>query len=240
MKKLPLALSALALALTLGAAGSAQATLLADLIGGQSITAGDKVFDQWSLLFQDTSDRHTVNTSNIDVTALSDGGMNPGPGLSFSIMNNEFSVTGDGTYAYTDFTFGFHVSTLGTLKIKDNSLTLTNVGLINNTDDLGAFILETVGTSASASDLGMENVEFSELVPVGSTSKLTDSASFAPQDDIYVTKNILVWATDPTETASLTGFSQRFSQIPEPGTLLLFIPAMAALVGVRRRKATTA
>jgi len=27
-----------------------------------------------------------------------------------------------------------------------------------------------------------------------------------------VTKNILVWATDMTDTASLTGFTQRFSQ----------------------------
>jgi len=78
------------------------------------------------------------------------------------------------------------------------------------------------------------------LVPDPTFLKSTDSASFAPQDDIYVTKNILVWATDPNETASLTGFSQRFSQIPEPGTLLLFVPAMAALVAVRRRKTTTA
>ena len=240
MKRLPLTLSALALALTLSVAGSAQATLLTDLFNGQSITAGDKVFDQWSLIFQGTSDGHTVNTSNINVTALNDGGMNPGPGLSFSILNGEFNVTGDGIYAYTDFTFGFHVSTLGNLKIKDNSLHLESGSLSGITTDLGMFILENVGTSAGAKDLGTKNVQFSDLVPDPTFLKSTDSASFAPQDDIYVTKNILVWATDPNETASLTGFSQRFSQIPEPGTLLLFVPAMAALVAVRRRKTTTA
>jgi len=240
MKKPP-TLRALALLLALAASGSAQATILTDLFNGGSITAGDKVFDQWTLNFQSTSDGHFVNTNNIDVTALTDGGMNPGPGLSFSILNNEFSVTGDAIYAFTDFTFGFHVSTLGNLKIKGNSLGLESGSLSGITTDLGMFIKEDVGTSAGASDLAKnKNVEFSELVGVGSTSKLLDSASFTPQDEIFVTKNILVWATDPGETANLTGFSQRFSQVPEPGTLLLFVPAMAALVGVRRRKATTA
>jgi len=245
MKKPP-TLRALALVLALVASGSAQAIPLTDLFNGGSITAGDKVFDQWTSIFQGTSDGHIVNTNNIDVTALNDGGMNPGPGLSFSILNNEFSVTGDGIYAYTDFTFGFHVSTLGNLKIKDNSLNLVGGVLSGMTSDLGFYILEDVGTSAGASNLGTKNVEFSWLDDPNNpgnplfTSNFSDSASFTPQDEIFVTKNILVWATDPGETANLTGFSQRFSQVPEPGTLLLFVPALAALVGVRRRKTTTA
>jgi len=246
MKKPP-PLRALALLLALAASGSAQAIPLTDLLAqGGSIMAGDKLFDQWTSS-QVTSGRHTVNTDNIDVTALTDGGMNPGPGLSFSILNNEFSVTGDGIYAFTDFTFGFHVSTLGNLKIKDNSLNLVGGVLSGMTSDLGFYILEDVGTSAGASNLGTKNVEYSWLFDDPNnpgnplfTSKLSDSASFTPQDEIFVTKNILVWATDPGETANLTGFSQRFSQVPEPGTLLLFVPALAALVGVRRRKATTA
>jgi hypothetical protein len=80
------------------------------------------VFDRWGVLYQDSSDGHLVNTRNIDVIALDDGGMNPGPGLAFNILNNEFSVTGDGIYAFLDFSFGFHVSTSGSMMINGNSL----------------------------------------------------------------------------------------------------------------------
>jgi len=242
MKKLP-PLRALALLLALAASGSAQAIPLTNLFGGQSITAGDKLFNQWTLIGQDKSDGTTVKTDNIDVTALGPIGtdpLNPGPGLSFSILNNEFSVNGDSIYAYLDFKFGFHVSVLDpTLKIKDNSLMLTGYNLGTPTDDLGVYIKEDIN-SVTGSPLGTKNVGADYLVGKGLTEKLTDAASFNPQSEIFVTKNILVWATDPLETASLTGFTQRFSQVPEPGTLLLFVPAMAALVGIRRRKTTTA
>lgn len=244
--KNPPTLKALALVLALAASGSAQATLLTDLFNGGSITAGDKVFDQWTSIFQGTSDGHTVNTNNIDVTALGPIGldpMNPGPGLSFSILNGEFNVTGDGIYAYTDFTFGFHVSVLNPhLKIKDNSLTMVDAFISyapDQNNDNGSYILEKVGTAAGLNDLGTKNVEFS-LLNDALTSNLTDSAAFAPQNEIWVTKNILVWATDVGDNAGVTNFTQRFSQVPEPGTLLLFVPALAALVGVRRRKTTTA
>jgi hypothetical protein len=96
----------LALALAV-AAGGAQAIPLSELLRpGGSITAGDKLFDNWSVIFQDSSTAgRVVNTTNIDVSALNDGGLNPGPGLKFDILNSEFSVTGDGLYAYLDFTF---------------------------------------------------------------------------------------------------------------------------------------
>ena len=58
-----------------------QATFLTSLLNGQSITAGDKLFDQWEALFEDSSDFIPVNTDNIEVTALNDGGLNPGPGF---------------------------------------------------------------------------------------------------------------------------------------------------------------
>jgi len=242
MKKPP-PLRALALLLALAASGSAQAIPLTDLFAGQSITAGDKLFNQWTLLFQDKSDGTTVKTDNIDVTALNDGGMNPGPGLSFNILNGEFNVSGDGILAYLDFMFGFHVSVLDpTLKIKDNSLTMGNAFISYTPDqnnDNGSYIKEKIGTAAGQNDLGAKNVEFS-LLNDALTSKLTDSAAFAPQNEIWVTKNILVWATDVGDSAGFNSFTQRFSQVPEPGTLLLFVPAMAALVGIRRRKTTTA
>jgi hypothetical protein len=233
MKKLNLALSALALAF----AGGAQAIPLADLLAGDSITANDKVFDQWRVIFEDPA--LTVDPTNIQVTALTDGGTDPGPGLRFTVSNGALNIVGDGLYAYIDYMFGFHVQSLGA-PIKDNSLSLGE-SFITASGDNGVYIQELVGTNPASvedwalADLGIKEVEFSYLDGTGTTENLTDSASFTPQQEIWVSKNILVWASDIDETAGIVAFDQRFSQVPEPSTLLLMGLSIAGMAFRRAR-----
>ena len=228
----------LVVALLLASAG-ARAIPLSDLYAGGSLTAGNVLqFDQFKLVYQNRSTGVSVpDPTRIEVRALDDGGTNPGPGLNFTV-GNEFTVNGDGLYAFIDYTLGFRVTTLnGQPIIEDNLLTI-NEGFIyramTGTQDLGMAIVEKL-SDAFGNQLVEKYVEFSELgTPYAFTSVLTDHAAWKPGvNEVFVEKNILVWSANRGDIASLERFEQRFS-IPEPSSLLLFNLALAGLGLIRR------
>ena len=230
--------------------GSAQAALLSDLIAnGTSITAGDKVFADWSLIFEGTSDGREGLAQYVDVVGIDEPGADYG--LRFNFLQGAFNVIGDGEYAYLDFMFGFSVTaTAPGMRISGSSLAFGGGGAFNSWQvdgefDVGVYVRETVGTSAEDDDLATKDIEFSRLqsdldeIPFQEFVKLSDSASFDPQAKIWVTKNILVWAQDEDDGAGLFGFEQRFSQtsVPEPASLALLGIGLFGLAAARKRKA---
>lgn len=233
-------IKALFLGMLLFSTTAAQAVPLADLLDGGSITAGDKLFDSWQLLFYDSSEvGRTLDAGNIDVEALTTGNF----GLRFSVTNDELSINGDGNYAYLDLMFGFRVSVLDPAwRIKDATLALMDGALTWNPDgttDVGMYIQEKIGSAPEQDNRGQLAVEFSQL----------DDAQFADLEavldvsalsEIWVTKNILVWAADQGDRANLLGIDQSFSQtqtvVPEPGTVTLMLLGVAGLVTARKKK----
>lgn len=70
------------------------------------------------------------------------------------------------------------------------------------------------------------------------TQDLFDNTVFAPASEIWITKNILLEATDFMNMAELRSFEQRFSQtadIPEPSSLILLSLGVLGLL-VRRNQ----
>lgn len=245
MKKLLTTLAGLLL--SAGLVTSAHAVALSELINqGGTIQAGDKEFSAFELLFTDSSDAGTdfdAILDNIDVTAIDDGSLNPGPGLLFSVLNNALSVTGDDVFAYLDLSFGFMVSVLDPgMRINGNQLRIDGSLTRNPTtvNDLGFFVQETIFNAPGGTQVAFNSAEFSVLDNDPVKSDIQNSVGIALASSLWVEKNIFVWATESDETAQMSSFSQRFAQVettvPEPGALALFGIGALGLWGSRRRR----
>ncbi len=102
----------------------ALATPLSDLIGGNSLTVGDKEFVNWSL----GSNVDGFDLSEIYVTGNNTDPLNPGIIYDTS---NALSVSGDNEDTYLNFSFDVQ-TTSGLALIKDNSLEITSYSFSGN------------------------------------------------------------------------------------------------------------
>ena len=128
MKKVLLSLCVVALAfIWVGTAQANSISILYDLAGGQTVTAVDKLFDQWwfdnpnpSIPGQTPPSPEEVIAQNIQVTPLLDGGLDPGPGLDFNVLNNALGVTDGNPIAFSFFCTTTFVHPPGDLFIEND------------------------------------------------------------------------------------------------------------------------
>lgn len=225
-----------------GAAPLQAAYVFQDLLDGDTIIAGDKLFSDFRIEFLSLGGPVTApDYSQIMVEALTDGGLEPGPGLRFD-FNDQMRVAGVTDVSsglelleFIDLTWSFDVTVLDPrLRIKDNLLVLA-AALTDPVLDAGVFVREDV-YGPNGDPVALKTAELSFLEPGPLVSDLIDSANFGPFSTISVTKNLFVGASLTGEVANAISVTQRFSQtVPVPASGLLLMLGLAGLAVTRRK-----
>jgi hypothetical protein len=213
---------------------SSYATFLSVLIDSKgSITANDKIFSNFAVVADSTTNGGIVDLSKIDVTPLNNDPLDPGLNFAAPLdaIGTPFAHQGPSS---ASLSFSFDVQTIDHRPlIKDNSLILTGFAFDAGP---GAFILVSEDlTNAAGKAIGHKLTFAQPGEQPGSSANHSDVAVFTPTDFVHVVKSITVQGPLTNYGAFLTGFQQRFSQVPEPSGLALGLVALFGGVFALRR-----
>ncbi len=217
----------------------AQAISLQDLFDGQSITANDKLFDNFVLL-QNFNPPLGSNVSDIVVTALTGDPSNPG----LRYEGNGALLSQQGFLAQFAFSYRVSVDDPTQFLIKDNTLDLTDFSFGTNVTGGKIVIIENVGTTFLNNDLVADKRVEADEVNGGDPPVTVPLTS--QEEEIFVVTTIgllgsLIVPGAMNGDIEVISFEQRFSQapqgvsgppggvIPEPGTLSLLGIGLAGL-----------
>jgi hypothetical protein len=218
---------------------------LQNLFDGGTLTIYDKVFYGWSYtLYNYTTE---PDFSLIDVIPLADDPLNPGIRY---VANNQLSASVDGIpnvsngEGYLELDFSFFVSTVSEKPlIKDNSLEITDYSYTFNNGSGFISLSENVYEDARSNFITYKYVYWDQgCISNPGSCTLSDQKEFAYQSSLWVNNYLVVSAyydgqNGGSALVSLDSFDQRFSQVPEPTTMLLLGTGLVGVAGaVRRRK----
>ena len=200
----------------------ASAVLLSDLIARQgSVVSGDKLFDNFKLTITPiTAGFYVADPAAIDVQAKTFG---PDYGIQFA--GPMFASSGAAVALLLEFD----------ATVTDSTKYLHDIGLAFNGVATGS---QGVTSVTETIFLPNTNTAVAQAY-VAAPAPLSDHIVFsspapAPLQKVHVVKDIKLIA-GPDGIASISFIRQSFSQVPEPGSLLMLATGVAGLLGLRRR-----
>jgi hypothetical protein len=200
--------------------GSANAAIvpLSDLLNGQTITSGDKIFSNFT--YRKTGDMPAAENVNVETIQATNGDY----GLRFQ---GGFIDRAGGDASDALVTFDVGVANAGWLingvTLSSNPAVFEGTGLASVTE---TFIPTIIDDKLVVYDFG------------GGDDLLLDEIAFAPgYATLPVQKDIILHANDPSGNGAVTMsyFDQTFSQVPEPAGLVLILTGLLCLPRTRRR-----
>jgi hypothetical protein len=222
------------LALSIGLAllpTPAQALTMQDLLNGQTITVGDKLFSNFGGYQSNGNGTGlSVPASDITVTAISSP-LNPG----LQYQSADWTVSGVGSQ---DTTFHYSVTVLNpSLLIHDVSMSLQQ-GAVGAGNGSNITITESVATGPPPGGTPLTNPALIVDQMNASGSKFFDQQLITNVSSAYVSKDIGLKNTG-TDTTVFSVLQQNFSQVavPEPSTMAIAGLGSLAFIGygLRRR-----
>jgi len=214
----------------------ADAVPITDLFEGATLTAADKLFDDWSLLDVQTVNGASAVLSAVDVTPLTDDPLNPGVKFTTDglALGTPFGHQGPSSASVR---FSYSVQTIsGEPLIKDNSLFLN--GFTFDAGPQATITISETVTDALGAVLGTKVVFANSFDSPGSGDPdHFDFAEFDPRDIVFVETFVDIQGPGTNDGAVLAGFEQRFSQVPEPAAGLLAFLGLPLLRRARGRGA---
>lgn len=210
------------------AAGGAYATPISP---SPTLTVGTLTFSGFSTSITGSGTYSPTSATSISVSGLMDSGA---PGIQ---ITGDFDAFGPGSYG--DVALAYNVMSSGS-KIDDVFLGLSGASLLGS----GANVTITECAYSDAAHthlLGGDCLTVYDPPPV-LTAELMLGGDYS---SVYITKDISFNASncaDCSTHAALSIIDQRFSTVPEPGTLALFgagLLGCAIFVGRRRRASQT-
>jgi hypothetical protein len=207
------------------ATAQAQDLTLADLFfGGVTFAVHDKVFRNWQLDDFNLGPTAAGSLDDIVVTPLDDDPLNPG--IKFSSLSG--LQTGN-SFVVLEFSFDVQTAS-GQPLIKDNSLWLNGFTFVPGFTGGVINIRESI-SDVTGAPLGSKFVTAMRGDVPGDPDHF-DSAEFEPQSFVHVFKGIELVG----EGVILTMFEQRFSQVPEPSSMVLLAIGLVAAWWARARR----
>lgn len=188
---------------------------LDQLIAGQTLTVGDKLFDNFSYTISPGGNMPAANT--VIVQGIQDSAGNYG-----ILFTGAFTDLFGGTAS--DALLKFQVSVL------DPSKSIVATNLFGDPTVTGSGIASVTETFVPLP--GSMNI-FDNTSHTGTDSATHTLASGV--QTLSVQKDILAFVANANSSAGLTQIGQTFVQTPEPATLVLLMTGAVALVPVYRR-----